>query len=43
MTPSPMPLFPADEDLPATNPRLEALLGLLPLCTALLGFAFALI
>ena len=41
MTPS--PLFPVDEDLPVTNPRLEALLGLLPLCTALLGFAFALI
>ena len=41
MTPS--PLFPVDEDLPVINPRLEALLGLLPLCTALLGFAFALI
>jgi hypothetical protein len=41
MTPS--PLCPADEDLPAINPRLEALLGLLPLCTALLGFAFALL
>lgn len=35
--------LPEAESVPAPDgPRLEAWLGLLPLCTALLGFAFAL-
>lgn len=36
-------LLEAEAALPQAGRRFEALLSLLPLCTALLGFAFALI